>query len=311
VDDIVFGGSSNSLVARFAEDMSRKFEMSMMGELQFFLGLQIKQSKEGTFVQQAKYTKDIVRKFKMEDSKAMMTPMSTTTALDANEEGEHMDQKEYRSRIDSLLYLTATRPDIQFSVCLCARFQASPSTSHRQAVKQIFRYLRHTPDFDLWYSASSSLALHGFSDADFAGCQLDRKSTSGTCQFSGSSLVSWSSRKQSSFARSTTEAEYVAAASCCSQLLWISYAMSDFGEEYTHVPLQCDSTSAISVAKNPLLHSKTKHIEVRYHFLRDNVGKGKIALIHVPTHDQLTDIFTKPLDQATFTRLWGGSLVFV
>jgi hypothetical protein len=181
VDDIVFGGSPNSLVARFAEDMSREYEMSMMGELQFFLGLQIKQSKKGTFVHQAKYTKDIVRKFKMEDSKAMTTPMSTTTTLDADEEGEHVDQKEYRSIIGSLLYLMATRPDIQFSICLCARFQASPRTSHRQVVKRIFRYLRYTPDFGLWYSASSSLALHGFSDADFAGCRLDRKYTSGTC----------------------------------------------------------------------------------------------------------------------------------
>jgi hypothetical protein len=170
VDDIVFGGSFNCLVARFAEDMSREFDTSMMGELQFFLGLQIKQSKERTFVHQDKYTKDIVRKVKMEDSKAMTTLMSTTTALDADEEGEHVDQKEYRSMIGSLLYLTATKPDIQFSVCLCARFQASPRTSHRQAVKRIFRYLRHTPDFGLWYSASSFLALHGFSDADFAWC---------------------------------------------------------------------------------------------------------------------------------------------
>jgi hypothetical protein len=147
--------------------------------LQFFLGLQIKQSKEGTFVHHAKYTKDIVRKFKMEDSKAMTTPMSTTTALDADEEGEHVDRKEYRSMIGSILYLTAKRPDIQFSVFLCAHFQASLRTSHRQAVKRIFRYLRHTLDFGLWYSASSSLALHGFLDADFAGCRLDWKSTSG------------------------------------------------------------------------------------------------------------------------------------
>jgi hypothetical protein len=186
VDDIVFVGSSNSLVARFTEDMSREFEMSMMGELQFFLGLQIKQSKEETFVHQAKYTKDIVRKFKMEDSKAMTTPMSTTTTLDADEKGEHVDQKECRSLIGSLLYLTATRLDIQFSVCLCTHFQASPRTSHRQAVRRIFRYLRHTPNIGLWYSASSSLVLHGFLDADFAGCRLDRKSTSGTCQFLGS-----------------------------------------------------------------------------------------------------------------------------
>jgi hypothetical protein len=231
MDDIVFGGSSNSLVAKFSGDVGRAFETSMMGLLQFFLGLQIKQSKEGTFVHQAKYTKDIVRKFKMEDSKAMATPMSTTTALDADEEGEHVDQKEYQSMIGSLLYLTATRPDIQFSVCLCARFQASPRTSHRQAVKRIFKYLRHTPDSRLCYSASSSLVLHSSSDADFAGSRLDSKSTYGTCQFLGSSLVSWSSRKQSSVAQFTTEAEYVAAASCCSQLLWITYTKSDFGEE--------------------------------------------------------------------------------
>jgi hypothetical protein len=186
----------------------------------------------------------------MVDSKAMATPMSTTTTLNADEEGEHVDQKEYRSMIGSLLYLTATRPDIQFSVCPCARFQASPRTLHWKAVKRIFRYLRHTPNFGFWYSVSSSLALHGFSDADFVGCRLDRKSTSGPCQFLGSSLVSWSSREQSSVAQSTTEAEYVAVASCCSQLLWITYTMSDFREEYTHVPLQCDSSSAISVAKN-------------------------------------------------------------
>jgi hypothetical protein len=149
VDDIFFCGSSNSLIVRFVEDMSREFEMSMTGELQFFLGLQIKQSMEGTFMHQAKYNKDIVRKFKMEDSKAMAMPMSMTTALDADEEGEHVDQKEYRSMVGSLLYLTVTRPDIQFSVCLCARFQASPRTSHRQVVKRIFRYLRHTPNFGL------------------------------------------------------------------------------------------------------------------------------------------------------------------
>jgi hypothetical protein len=147
VDDTVFGGSSNSLVARFAEEMSREFEMSMMGELQFFLGLQIKQSKEGTFVHQAKYTKDIVRKFKMDDSKAMTTPMSMTTALDADEEAEHVDQKEYRIMIGSLLYLTAMRPNIQFSICLCARFQASPRTSHRQAVKRIIRVILPTSAF--------------------------------------------------------------------------------------------------------------------------------------------------------------------
>jgi hypothetical protein len=154
--------------------MRKEVKMSMVVELQFFLGLQIKMEKEGTFVHQANYTKDILKKFKMDDSKPLPTPMSTTTALDADEDGEAMDQKEYRSMIGSLLYLTATRSDIQFSVCLCARFQASPRTSHRQAVKQIFRYLRYTPELGLWYSASFSLSLLGFSNADFAGCRVDR-----------------------------------------------------------------------------------------------------------------------------------------
>ena len=152
----------------------------------------------------------------MGEAKPLSTPMSTATALDANEEGEPVDQKEYRSMIGSLLYLTTTRPDIHFAVCLCARFQASPRISHRQAVKRIMRYLRFTPEFGLWYSASSSLSLLGYSDADFAGCRLDQKLTSGTCQFLGSSLVSWSFHKQSSIAQSTIEAEFVAAASCCS-----------------------------------------------------------------------------------------------
>jgi hypothetical protein len=141
VDDIVCDGSSHSLVAKFAKDMSKEFKMSMMGELQFSLGLQIKQAKEGTFVHQAKYTKDILKKFNMDDSKPLSTLMSMYTALDADEDGEPVDQKEYRSMIGSLLYLMATRPDIQFSVCLCARFQASPRTSHRQAIMRIFWYL--------------------------------------------------------------------------------------------------------------------------------------------------------------------------
>ena len=195
VDDIIFGGSSHALVAKFADDMSREFEMSMMGELNFFLGLQIKQSKEGTFMHQGKYTKDVLKKFDMADAKPLPTPMAMTTALDADEDGEAVDQKEYRSMIGSLLYLTATRPDIHFAVCLCARFQASPRTSHHQAVKRIMRYLCFTPEFGLWYSASSTLSLHRYSKADFSGCRLDRKSTSGTCQFLGSSLVFWSSRK--------------------------------------------------------------------------------------------------------------------
>ncbi|WVZ63540.1 hypothetical protein U9M48_013164, partial [Paspalum notatum var. saurae] len=171
----------------------------------------IKQGLEGTFVHQAKYTRDILKKFNMGDSKPMTTPMSTNTALYANEDGEVVDQKEFREMIGSLLYLTATRPDIQFAVCLCARYQASPRISHLQEVKRILRYLKFTPELGLWYSSGSSLFLRAFSDADHAGCRIDRKSTSGTCQLLGTSLVSWSSRKQASVDLSTTEARICAA----------------------------------------------------------------------------------------------------
>ncbi|WVZ76751.1 LOW QUALITY PROTEIN: hypothetical protein U9M48_024694 [Paspalum notatum var. saurae] len=286
VDDIIFGGSSQALVSSFAEQISREFEMSLMGELQFFLGLQIKQGLEGTFVDQVKYTRDILKKFNMGDSKPITTPMSTNTALDADEDGEAVDQKKFQGMIGSLLYLMATRPDIQFAVCLCAHYQASPRTSHRQAVKHIFRYLKFTTELGLWYS----------SDANHAGCRIDCKSTSGTCQLLETSLVSWSSRKQGSVALFTPEAEYVAAASCCSQLLWMKATLSDFGLRFGKIPLLVDSTSAISVAKNPVLHFRTKYIDMRFHFLRDHYEKGDIDLVHVVFANQLADIFTKPLE---------------
>ncbi|WVZ84193.1 hypothetical protein U9M48_031249 [Paspalum notatum var. saurae] len=231
--------------------------------------------------------------------------MSTNTALDADEDGEAVDQKEFRGMIGSHLYLTATRLDIQFAVFLCARYQASPRTSHRQAVKRIFRYLKFTPVLGLWYSSGSSLSLRGFSDADHTGCRIDRKSTSGTCQLLGTFLVSWSSRKQASVSLSTIEAEYIAAASCCSHLLWMKATLSDFGLKYGRIPLLLDSTSTISVAKNPVLHSRTKHIDVRFHFMRDHYEKGDIDLIHVVFANYLADIFTKPLEFDAFTRLRG------
>jgi hypothetical protein len=163
VDDIIFGGSSHSLMSSFQAMMENEFQMSMMGELTFLLGIQVKQMKQGTFVHQAKYTKDLIKKFAMADAKPVSTPMSTMTALDPDEDGEVVNQREYRSMIGFLLYLTATQSDIQFVVCLCARFQASPRTSHHQAVQRIFRYLKQTLEFRIWYSASFSLDLVDFS----------------------------------------------------------------------------------------------------------------------------------------------------
>ncbi|WVZ75547.1 hypothetical protein U9M48_023588 [Paspalum notatum var. saurae] len=207
----------------------------------------------------------------MGDSKPMTTPMSTNTALDVDEDGEAVDQKEFQGMIGSLLYLTATRLNIPFAVCLCAQYQGSPKTSHRQAVKRIFRYLKFTPELGVWYSSRSFLSLRGFSDADHPGCRIDRKSTSETCHFLGTSLVSWSSRKQASVSLSTTEAGYIAATSCCSQLLWMKATLSDFELSFGRIPLLVDPTSPISVAKNPVLHSRTKHIDELENFERNHV----------------------------------------
>ncbi|XP_068466404.1 uncharacterized mitochondrial protein AtMg00810-like [Phaseolus vulgaris] len=175
--------------------MQKEFEMSMMGELSFFLGLQIKQSKEGIFLCQSKYCKEILKKFEMENCKAATTPMSTNYYMSVDEAGTVVDQTKHRGLISSLLYLTASRPDIMFIVCLCARLQSSSRESHFKAAKRILKYLKGTTFVGLWYPSHSPIHLVGYSDSDFAGCKLDRKSTSGTCHLPDSSLISWLCQK--------------------------------------------------------------------------------------------------------------------
>jgi hypothetical protein len=246
----------------------------MMGELKYFLGFQVKQLQEGTFISQTKYIQDILTKFGMKDAKPIKTPMGTNGHFDLDMGGKSVDQKVYRSMIGSLLYLCASRPDIMLSVCMCARFQADPKEVHLRAMKRILRYLVYTPKFGLWYPKGSSFDLLGYSDADWPGCKIDRKSTSGTCQFLGRSLVSWASKKQNSVAFSTDEAEYIAVGHCCAQLLWMRQTLRDYGYKFSKVPLLYDNESAIRMADNPVEHSRTKHIVIRYHFLRDHQQSG-------------------------------------
>jgi hypothetical protein len=189
VDDIIFGSTNKSTCEEFSRIMIQKFEMSMMGELKYFLGFQIKQFQEFTLICQMKYIQDILKKFGMKDVKPIKTPMGTNGHLDLDTGGKSVDQKVYRSMIGSLLYLCASRPNIMLYVCMCARFQANPKEVHLRAVKRIMRYLVYTPKFGLWYPKGSTFDLIGYSDADWAGCKIDRKSTSGTCQFLERSLV--------------------------------------------------------------------------------------------------------------------------
>ncbi|KAI3745847.1 hypothetical protein L6452_08258 [Arctium lappa] len=216
----------------------------------------IKQSDRGTFISQGKYVKDMLKKFDLTQTSAMKTPMAPPLTLNKDPSGKPVNVTAYRGMIGSLLYLTASRPDIMYSTCLC--------------------------------------------------CKLDRKSTTGGCQLLGGKLVSWTSKKQNSVSTSTAEAEYVVAGSCCAQVLWMRNQLLDYDLQLSKIPIYCDSTSAIAIANNPVLHSKTKHIEIRYHFIRDHVMNGDIKLHFIPTDYQLADLFTKPLDE---TRMAQSALI--
>ncbi|KAI3735634.1 hypothetical protein L6452_15141 [Arctium lappa] len=221
VDDIIFGSTNPKYCKNFSNLMVSRFHMSMMGEMNFFLGLQVKQLSTGIFINQSKYILDILQKYKMENCKSIGTPMAPGTKIHTDPSGKSVDVRTYRGMIGSLMYLTSSRPDIMFSTCLCSRYQAAPKESHLAAVRRIFRYLKGTADLGLWYPKDTGFQLTAYSDADHAGCMLDRKSTYGHVQFLGDKLVSWASKKQLCVSTSTAEAEYVAAASCCSQVLWM------------------------------------------------------------------------------------------
>ncbi|GKE54509.1 hypothetical protein Tco_1489665 [Tanacetum coccineum] len=242
--------------------MHDEFEMSMMGELNFFLGLQMK---DGIFYNQSKYIKEMLKKFGLEESKPMKTPMSSNTKLTKDEESKSIDSTKYRGMIGSLLYLTASRPDIMFSVCLCVRFQEAPKTSHLEAVKRIFRYIKGATHLGLWYPKGTGIETIVYADSGHAGDYADRKSTSGICTFVGCCLTSWFSKKQTALAISTTEAENVSTRKACQQALWMKQALID----YDDVQIMCDNKGAIDLNKNPVQHSRTKHIEICHHFLFD------------------------------------------
>jgi len=306
VDDIIFGSTDPSLSKEFENLMKSKFEMSMMGKLNFFLGLNIRQSNDGIFVNQEAYTKKLLERFGYSNCKKAKVPMKFGTQLEPYLDEPAVDIHTYRSMIGSLLYLTASRPDIMFSVCVCARYQANPRKPHLDAVKQIFKYLRNTTGLGLWYPANTGFGIKAYSDADLGGCKLDRKSTTGGCQFLGGKLVSWQSKKQTSVSISTAESEYVAAASCCSQILWMQSQLLDYGFKMKKIPIFCDSTSAIRICHNPVQHSKTKHIDLRYHFIKSHVEEGNIEIHFISTHDQLADVFTKALQESTFNHMLHG-----
>jgi hypothetical protein len=277
--------------------------MSMIGELTYFLGFQVQQSIQGIFVSQPKYAKDLVKRFGLDGKSHARTPMSTSVKLHADVAGKPIDQSLCRSMIGCLLYLTASRPDISFSVGVCARFQANPKESHLTTVKRILRYVNGTVNFGIFFSRNTNLELAGYSDVDWAENADDRKSTSGGCFYVGTNLVAWMSKKQNSISLSTAEAKYIAAGSCCTQLIWMKQLLADYGISQGKMIVYCDNTSAINISKNPIQHSRTKHIDIRHHFIRDLVETQVLSLEFMHTEHQLADLFTKPLDGSRFEYL--------
>ncbi|GKC11588.1 retrovirus-related pol polyprotein from transposon TNT 1-94 [Tanacetum coccineum] len=252
VDDVIFGSTCQEMCDDFAKFMHDEFEMSMMGELNFFLGLQIKQLEDGIFFNQSKYIKEMLKNFGLEDSKPMKTPISTETKLTKDVEGESVDNTKYRG---------------------------------------------------LWYPKGSGIETIVYADSDHAGDYVDRKSTSGICTFMGCCLTSWFSKKQTAFAISTTESEYVSAGKACQQALWMKQALVDYGIRLDDIPIMCDNKGAIDLSKNLVQHSRTRHIEIRHHFLRDNVQKGNISMEKVSSKDNIAYILTKPLKREPFNYL--------
>ncbi|GJT80815.1 hypothetical protein Tco_1055157 [Tanacetum coccineum] len=238
---------------------------SMMGQMSFFLGLQISQSPRGIFINQSKYASKIVKKYGLLSTDSVDTPMVKKNKLDKDLQGTPVDATLYHGMIGSLMYLTSSRPDLIYAVCLCARYQAKPTKKHLQADT--------------------------------------RRSTSGSAQFLGDKLVSWSSKKQKYTAISSTEAEYIALSRCCAQILWMRSQLTDYGFQFNKIPLYCDNKSAIALCCNNVQHSRANHIYVRYHFIKEQVENGIVELYFIRTEYQLADIFTKPLPRDRFNFL--------
>ncbi|GKA61740.1 hypothetical protein Tco_0761259 [Tanacetum coccineum] len=230
--------------------------------------------------------------------------MSSDTKLTKDEEFESVDSTKYRGMIGSLLYLTASRPDIMFNVCLCARFQEDPKTSYLEAVKRILRYIKGTMHLGLWYPKGTDIETVVYAGSDHAGEYVYKKSTSGICTFVGCCLTSWFLKI--ALAISTTEAEYVSAVKACQQALWMKQALIGYDIRLDDVPIMCDNKEAIDISKNPVQHSRTKHIKICHHFLCDNVQKGHISIEKVPSVDNIADILTKPLKREYFNHLLLG-----
>ncbi|XP_019158230.1 PREDICTED: uncharacterized protein LOC109154957 [Ipomoea nil] len=296
-------GSDSSRVDRLVAQLARTFKIRDMGPPSFFLGIETMSLSDGILLSQRRYIQDILRRAGMVDCKPVSTPISVAWS-DVDDSTPFADPTHYRSIVGALQYLTVTRPDLSYAVNrLCQRMQ-SPTTADWAVMKRVLRYVKGTLGMGLCIRKSESLALHAFSDSDWAGNPDDRKSTSGFVVFLGSNLIAWSCRKQRTVARSSTEAEYKALADVAAEVTWLVSLLREIGFPPDSAPgLWCDNLGATYLCANPVFHARTKHVEIDYHFVRDKVAKKELQVHFIFTKDQLADIFTKPLASARFSLL--------
>ena len=298
VDDIIVTSSSHHAIATLIHDLNTHFAIKDLGDLHFFLGIEVKKISDGLVLTQEKYASDLLRKFGMEKCKSSPTPLSTSEKLSAHE-GDPLgpeDSTRYMSVVGGLQYLTLTRPDISFSVNKVCQYLHAPTTVHWTAVKRILRYVKHTLTIGLTFKRSESSLISAYSDADWEGCIDDRRSTGGFAIFLGPNLISWSAKKQPTVSRSSTEAEYKSLANATAEVIWVETLLKELGIKIKETPcLWCDNIGATYLSSNTMFHARTKHIEIDFHFVRERVARKLLDIRFISTKDQIADGFTKAL----------------
>ncbi|XP_042374409.1 uncharacterized mitochondrial protein AtMg00810-like [Zingiber officinale] len=304
VDDIIIIGSTQGLITSLIDFLNKHFTVKDLGQLHYFLGIEVHHSDMGLHLSQTKYITNLLKKTGMFDSKPSDTPMSSTVSLSLCDGVPLEDASDYRNIVGALQYCTLTRPDLSFAVNKVCQFMHSLTVSHWQTIKRILRYLRGTLYHGLSISPISSPSLVCYTDADWASCPDDHRSTSGYCIFFGGNLVSWVSSKQKVVSRSSTESEYRAVANGVAEIAWLKYLLPELLVPLDSIPcILCDNMSTISLSANPVLHARTKHVKIDYHFVRECVATQTVLVQYTRSSDQLADTLTKSLSTFRFLSL--------
>ncbi|XP_058740883.1 uncharacterized mitochondrial protein AtMg00810-like [Vicia villosa] len=286
VDDLIFTGNNSEMITKFREAMIRHFEMIDLGLMSYFLGIEVVQQDDGIFISQKNYASDILKKFKREHSKPVYTPVEEKLKLTRENDGKRVDSTQYKSLIGSLRYLTATRPDIVYEVGLLSRFMEEPCVSHLQGAKRILRYIKGALTDGIFYASNNEVELVGYTYSDWARDIETRKSTSGYAFHLGTGAISWSSKKQPVVALSTTEAEYTTTISCATQTIWMRRILEVIHQKQkSPTKIYCDNKSAIALSKNPVFHGRSKHIDIRFHKIRELIVEKEVVIEYCPTEE--------------------------